>query len=73
MLVGGVRVVGADLALLDLLYDPESSQVSIDHAVQLLARDPVELLADYPSHRRPFVSLARHRATLARSASVTAS
>lgn len=71
--VGGVRVVRADLALLDLLHDPESSQASINHAVHLLARDPVELLADYPSRRRPFVSLARDRATLARSANATAS
>nr|WP_146081339.1 hypothetical protein [Pseudoclavibacter sp. RFBI5] len=73
VLVGGVRVVRADLALLDLLHDPESSQALIDHAVRLLARDPVELLADYPSHRRPFVSLARDRATLARCASATES
>lgn len=66
MLVGRVRVVRPRQALFDLLHDPEAGQATIDLAVRLLALDPVDLLAERSTVRRPYASLARRRAALAR-------
>lgn len=66
VLVAGVRVVQPSLALLDMLHDPECTQASIDRAAGLLGLSPARLLAEHPSSRRPYSSLATRRATLTR-------